>query len=123
MNNDDWNDDDGENSVPSDDSRPNTLIVNQSSKKNKSLRRRQTIGTSQARQYASRGQHQTALKQLQSMFWPARQTHNTNVNNNQLNEHEQVPMITKKQTTTVQRSSSTRERNQNINNDNLNEQQ
>jgi hypothetical protein len=57
------------------------------------------------------------------MFWPARPTLNTSINNNQLNEHDQVSMITKKQTTTVRRSSSTRERNQNIINDNLNEQQ
>jgi len=56
VNNDDWNNEE-ENSVTSDDIRSNTPILDQSKRKNESLRRRQTIDTAQARQY------QTALKQ------------------------------------------------------------
>jgi hypothetical protein len=88
--------------------------LDRSTIKNEKLRRRETIDTAQARQYASHQQHQTPLKQLQAIFWPARHTDHT-INNNQLKEHEQMPMITKNQTTTVQRSSSAREKNQNEN--------
>jgi len=96
--------------------------LDQSTRKNQSLRRRQTIDTAQARQYASRRQNQTPLKQLQAIFWPGKNSHHTNIiNNNQLNEHEQMPMMTKNQTATLRRSSSARERNQNTINDNLNE--
>ncbi len=96
--------------------------MDQSTRKNQSLRRRQTIDTAQTRQYASRRQNQTPLKQMQAKFWPARHSHHTNIiNNNQSNEHEEMPMITEKQTATVQRSSSARERNQNTINDKLNE--
>ncbi|CAF3719566.1 unnamed protein product [Rotaria sp. Silwood1] len=76
--------DDGENSVPFDNVRRITPNFNQPPIiKNKSLRRRETIDTVQGRQY------RTALQQLQDLFWPARTTHHTIINNNQLNEHEQ----------------------------------
>lgn len=94
--------------------RSNTPILNRSILKNQTLRRRQTIDTAQARQYVSRRQHQTPLKQLQAMFWPGRNSH-------QLNEHEQIPMITEKKPATVRRSTSAREKSPNIINENLNE--
>jgi hypothetical protein len=84
---------------------------NQSSTKNANIQRRQTIGTAHARP------HLTPLKQLKAKFWPARQSHNIDIK-----EHEQMPMINKKQTKTIQRSFSTGERNHpNMANDNLNE--
>jgi hypothetical protein len=90
-----------------------TPIKNRSSIQNK-IRRRQTIDTVQGRQ------HRTALQQLQSMFWSPREAHNI-INNNQLNEHEQLPMVTKKRSSNVQRSSSVRDNNQTTINENLNE--
>jgi hypothetical protein len=90
-----------------------TPIKNRSSIQNK-IRRRQTIDTVQGRQ------HRTALQQLQSMFWSSREAHNI-INNNQLNEHEQLPMVTKKRSSNVQRSSSVRDNNQTTINENLNE--
>ena len=72
---------------------------NQSSTKNSSIQRRQTIATAHGRS------HLTPLKQIQEKFWPNRHSHNVDID-----EHEQIPMIDPKQTTTIQRSFSTRER-------------
>jgi hypothetical protein len=79
--------------------RSNIPRFNQSSTENSSDQRRQTIATAHGRS------HLTPLKQLQEKFRPARQSHNIAID-----EHEQMPMIDKKQTKTVQRSFSTRER-------------
>jgi hypothetical protein len=79
--------------------------LKRSSIKNKDPRRRQTIDTVQAQQ------HRTTLQQIQAIFWPKQETYNTVVANNQLNEHEQIPMIAKKPATNVRRSSSVRETN------------
>jgi hypothetical protein len=102
--------------VPLDAIRPTTPILNRSSIKTKNLRRRQTIDTVQTQQ------HRTTLQQIQAIFWPTQETYNTVVANNQLNEHEQIPMIAKKRTSNIRRSSSARENNPTIINDNLNEQ-
>jgi hypothetical protein len=107
--------------VPLDNIRLTTPALNQSSIKNKKLQRRQTIDTVQGREYASNQQHRTALQQLQDVFWPARETSRTTIINNQLDEHEEMPMVTEKRNTNVQRSSSARENNQATLNDNLNE--
>ncbi len=96
-----WNDE---------DMRLNSPNFNQSSMKNQSVQRRQTVDTAQVRQ------HLTPLKQLQAKFWPARQSHNIGST-----DHEQMPMINVKQTKTIQQPSSARERNSNITNDSLNE--
>lgn len=78
--------------------------------RDRSIRRRQTIDTVQAREYAARHrrhqQHQTPLKQLQALFKPNRQIQTTVINND-----EQLSMINKNQTSAfVQRSASVRER-------------
>lgn len=91
--------------------------MDRSIKKSQTVRRRQTIDTAQGRQYASRRHHQTPLKQLQSMFWPSRNTYHSTINNNhhhQLHE-QQMPMINQNQTKTVQRSSSVREKTSTVN--------
>ena len=91
-----------------------TPILNQSSMKNRSIRRRQTIDTVHGRQ------QRTAFQQLQAMFWPAHEAHNL-INNNQLDDHEQIPMVTEKRSSKVQRSSSARDNNPTIANENVNE--
>ena len=92
--------------------------MNQTTKKISNLRRRETIGTAQAREYPSRRQHHTPLQQLQSMFSSIRHSHHTNT---QSHEHEQMPMITKKPTANVRRSSSARETTQSLVKDRLND--
>ncbi|CAF1353285.1 unnamed protein product [Adineta ricciae] len=89
---DEWNDDERENSVPFDSIRPSTPILNQSSRKTNALRRRQTIGAVQGRQY------RTPLRHIQAMLWPRRATQTITVDMNSSNEREEIPMIDDKTT-------------------------
>lgn len=71
---DDWNDDERENSVPLDALRPSAPIFDRTRTKSHNLRRRQTIGAMQGQQYASQRAHRTPLQHIQAMFRPRRST-------------------------------------------------
>ncbi|CAF2478980.1 unnamed protein product [Rotaria sp. Silwood2] len=92
VNDDNWNNDDneGEGSIVLNIFRPTTPISKRSSVKNKHLQCHQTNDTIQARQ------HRTPLQQLQAIFRPTREIHNTMITNKQLHEHEHIPMVNKK---------------------------
>ncbi|CAF3304687.1 unnamed protein product [Rotaria socialis] len=85
--NDDRN---GESSTAIDSFRPSKSIFNRVSKKNKSFQCHQTNDAVQARHY------RTPPKQLQAMFWPTCDTRNTATINNQTNQDDMVPLVTKK---------------------------
>ena len=76
--------------------------LNQRSTKTKGIRRRQTIGAAQSRQYAS---HRTSFKQLQAKFRPTKQSPN-----GVRTELEEIPMMDGTQTRNVHRSASVREK-------------
>ncbi|CAF3794568.1 unnamed protein product [Rotaria sordida] len=91
VNDNNWNNNENEDesSIVLDTIRPTSSISNRSLTNNKNLQYRQRNDTIQPRQYRTR------LQQLQAMFWPTREIHNT-ISNKQLNEYEQIPMVTKK---------------------------
>ncbi|UJR36010.1 hypothetical protein I4U23_028749 [Adineta vaga] len=99
--NNDWNDDERENSVPIDSIRPTTPILNRTSIKSKTLRRRQTIGAVQGRQY------RTPLRHIQAILWPTREIHTTSVNNHPSDEQEKLPMMVEKRSSTVHENNPT----------------
>lgn len=82
--------------------RSNNPSPNQRSTKNKAIRRRQTIGAAQSRQYVSR---RTSFKQLQAKFRPTKQSPN-----GVRTELEEIPMMDGTQTKNVHRSASVREK-------------
>ena len=89
-------DDDDENAVPL-DVLPPTLKITR-------LQRRQTIAGFQSQP------NRTAFQQLHAMFWPAREVYSSRLADERIDEDDQRPMISGDLTSTVQRSSDSREK-------------